>query len=315
MRFSGFTRAITSGVVAVAGLIFAMTRADAAIVVRVDKTTQTMRVIVDGEQRHVWNVSTGRIGYNTPVGTYSPQRLERHWRSRKYGMAPMPHSIFFRGGYAIHGTNMVGRLGRTDSHGCIRLAPGNARTLFEMVAARRGSTRIVIEGTSRPEPAVMASRRSGPRVASAGRARTAQMRLAQPVRNQATRPAGQYRVATPGAPLHLIQAPGQGRAVAAAMQPLGQYRAVAPGAPPRLIQTPGQHRATQVAVQPAGQYRVAAPGAPLRLVQTPGQHRVTQVAGHPRAAHPVAYRTAQPRPMVVMPAPSANPFANWFMLR
>ncbi|MFX5709959.1 L,D-transpeptidase, partial [Acinetobacter baumannii] len=83
---------------------------------------------------------------------------------------------------AIHGTNMVGRLGRTDSHGCIRLAPGNARTLFEMVAARRGSTRIVIEGTSRPDPAVRASRRSGTRVAAAPRPHNAQMRLAQPTR-------------------------------------------------------------------------------------------------------------------------------------
>ncbi|PTM51719.1 hypothetical protein C8P69_1094 [Phreatobacter oligotrophus] len=72
---------------------------------------------------------------------------------------------------------MVGRLGRVDSHGCIRLAPGNARTLFEMVARQRGSTRIVIEG---------ASPRQAPPAAVASRAtRTAQMRLAQPTQRQA----------------------------------------------------------------------------------------------------------------------------------
>lgn len=171
------------------GLLLWSAEAAASIVVRVDKTSQTMRVIVDGEHRYTWAVSTGRAGYNTPNGSYRPQRLERHWRSRKYGMAPMPHSIFFRGGYAIHGTNMVGRLGRVDSHGCIRLAPGNARTLFELVARQRGGTRIVIEGTSprQAPPALVAGRATRSAAASS---RTAQMRLVQPVRQVAAVPSG-----------------------------------------------------------------------------------------------------------------------------
>lgn len=162
-----------------AGLFLWTAEAAASIVVRIDKSTQTMRVIVDGEQRHTWAVSTGRAGYNTPNGSYRPQRLERSWRSRKYGMAPMPHSIFFRGGYAIHGTNMVSRLGRVDSHGCIRLAPGNARVLFEMVARQRGATRIVIEGASPPRaaPALVARRGGQARIATVTPARTAQMGL------------------------------------------------------------------------------------------------------------------------------------------
>ncbi|MCZ8314124.1 L,D-transpeptidase [Phreatobacter sp.] len=92
-------------------------------------------------------------------------------------------AIFFRGGYAIHGTNMVGRLGQVDSHGCIRLAPGNARTLFEMVARQRGSTRIVIEGASprQAPPAAVASRATR---SAAAAPRTAQMRLAQPASRQ-----------------------------------------------------------------------------------------------------------------------------------
>ena len=39
----------------------------------------------------------------------------------------------FNGGYAIHGTGYVGMLGRPASHGCIRLATGNAAKLFAMV--------------------------------------------------------------------------------------------------------------------------------------------------------------------------------------
>lgn len=188
-------------VLALVASLTVATVAQASVVVRVDKTSQTMRVIVDGEHRYTWAVSTGRMGYNTPNGSYRPQRLERMWHSRKYGMAPMPHSIFFRGGYAIHGTNQTGRLGQTASHGCIRLAPGNARTLFEMVRARRGSTRIVIEGTARHSEPMVASRRSSTRVAAAP-ARTAQMRMAasgqvRAVRqvNRAERAAQQRRAA------------------------------------------------------------------------------------------------------------------------
>jgi lipoprotein-anchoring transpeptidase ErfK/SrfK len=58
----------------------------------------------------------------------------------------MPHSIFFYGGYAIHGTDAVSNLGRPASHGCIRLHPSNARTLFNLVKSHgSGNTRIVLQ--------------------------------------------------------------------------------------------------------------------------------------------------------------------------
>ena len=114
------------------------------IVARVDLSEQRMRVYINGAQRYVWRVSTARRGYVTPVGTYRPQRLVRMWYSRKYHMSPMPHSIFFRGGYAIHGTNAVRRLGTPASHGCIRLLPSHAATLYSLVSDSRGSTTIIV---------------------------------------------------------------------------------------------------------------------------------------------------------------------------
>jgi hypothetical protein len=129
----------------------AASAAQAAVTVRVDISSQTMRVDATSGESYAWKISTGRLGYRTPNGVYRPQRLERFWRSRKYGMAPMPHSIFFRGGYAIHGTTEIRRLGRPASHGCIRLAPGNAATLFSLVQRHSmAGTRIVITG-SRPD--------------------------------------------------------------------------------------------------------------------------------------------------------------------
>jgi hypothetical protein len=75
-----------------------------------------------------------------------------------YYNSPMPHSIFFHGGYAIHGSYEINRLGGPASHGCIRLHPANAAALFELVKSEGlGATTIVVSGgspvlASRPAP-------------------------------------------------------------------------------------------------------------------------------------------------------------------
>ena len=110
----------------------------------VDKRTQTMYVD-SPEGMFTWKVSTAKRGYHTPSGTFSPYSLQRMHYSKKYDNAPMPHSIFFSGGYAIHGTPHVGNLGRPASHGCVRLAPGNAKRLYEIVKEDQGYTTIHIQ--------------------------------------------------------------------------------------------------------------------------------------------------------------------------
>jgi lipoprotein-anchoring transpeptidase ErfK/SrfK len=61
----------------------------------------------------------------------------------------MPHSIFFQGGYAIHGSYEINRLGGPASHGCIRLHPANAAALFELVKSEgTGATTIVVSGSN-----------------------------------------------------------------------------------------------------------------------------------------------------------------------
>jgi len=117
----------------------------ATVTAHIDLSNQRMTVKIGQKVAYRWKVSTGRSGYSTPTGSYRPQRLERSWYSRKYDMAPMPHSIFFRGGYAIHGTTSIGRLGRRASHGCVRLHPGNAARLYSLVRKYgMGNTRVVI---------------------------------------------------------------------------------------------------------------------------------------------------------------------------
>jgi len=107
--------------------------AEAAVEARIDISTQRMVVLVDGVRQGEYAVSTGRKGYRTPTGYFKPQRMHKRYYSRKYHNSPMPHSIFFAGGIAVHGTYETGRLGRPASHGCVRLAPRAAAELFELV--------------------------------------------------------------------------------------------------------------------------------------------------------------------------------------
>ena len=113
--------------------MFAMsTAASAEVFITIDKSEQRMYVETPTEY-YEWDVSTGRKGYNTPVGDYQPYLMKPMHYSSKYDNAPMPNSIFFHGGYAIHATNDIKRLGRPASHGCIRLHPQNAKWLYRLV--------------------------------------------------------------------------------------------------------------------------------------------------------------------------------------
>lgn len=117
----------------------------ASLIAHIDVSAQTMTVKKYGRVVHRWKVSTARRGYITPRGTWRPKRMHTMWYSRKYDMSPMPYSIFYHGGYAIHGTNAISRLGRPASHGCVRLHPNNAKKLFSMVKqVGPGNVRIVV---------------------------------------------------------------------------------------------------------------------------------------------------------------------------
>ena len=118
--------------------------AQAQIVAKINLSNQRMDVYVDGSPRHTWPVSTARAGYRTPTGTFKQTALVRYHRSTIYSGSPMPHSVFFLRGYAIHGSYETKYLGRPASHGCIRLAPSNAAALYSLVQ-RHGPGNTVIK--------------------------------------------------------------------------------------------------------------------------------------------------------------------------
>lgn len=113
--------------------------------IEIDLSEQKMLVREGEETVHEWPVSTARAGKRTPVGDFQPYLMKRRHFSSLYNNAPMPHSIFFKGNYAIHGTNQIDRLGTPASAGCIRLHPDHAEVLFEKVlAVGKDMTRVVI---------------------------------------------------------------------------------------------------------------------------------------------------------------------------
>ena len=138
--------------------------ARAAVNIQVDLSSQTMHVTSGDGQSYDWPVSTARKGFVTPRGRYGVQSLQAMHYSRKYHDSPMPHSIFFKGGYAIHGTYETGSLGAAASHGCVRLSPDHAAELYGMVRAEGASISIV--GSPARSEVQVARRRDDTRVAS-----------------------------------------------------------------------------------------------------------------------------------------------------
>jgi lipoprotein-anchoring transpeptidase ErfK/SrfK len=121
-------------------LFAASGQARAYVQINVDLSSQTMTVRSGSGPSYLWPISSGRT---TPRGVFRPLALYPMAYSPKYDDTLMPHTIVFHGQYAIHGTFAVADLGRPASHGCIRLSPGAAATLFAMVQRQGAVIRIV----------------------------------------------------------------------------------------------------------------------------------------------------------------------------
>ena len=76
--------------------------------------------------------STG--GYRSRRGCFRPHTLAQMHYSKKYNMAPMPNSLFYYEGYAIHATDEVHRLGKPASHGCVRVSLATSQAIYDVVS-------------------------------------------------------------------------------------------------------------------------------------------------------------------------------------
>lgn len=111
--------------------------------VRVDISHQRATVYEQGQLKYEFTCSTSSSGKimsndvssNEPhdhVGVFSVIRKVRLYRSRAHDV-DMPYAVFYHDGHALHATSEIGKLGRPASHGCIRLRPHDAQTLFHFI--------------------------------------------------------------------------------------------------------------------------------------------------------------------------------------
>lgn len=97
------------------------------VVVVVTLSDQLAYVYRNGVRIGVSSVSTGKKGYETPVGVFTVLRKERMHHSHKYHNAAMPDSQFFFGGVALHAGGLPGY---PSSHGCVHLPRAFADRVF-----------------------------------------------------------------------------------------------------------------------------------------------------------------------------------------
>lgn len=156
---------------------------------KIDLTSQTVTISEHGKQIHTWKISSGTREFQTPTGTFRPQWMAKMWFSKKYDDAPMPNSVFFKDGVALHATQATHALGRPASHGCVRLAPANAETFYRLVQKHgMAQTQINVSGTPKFGPAVAKSAPPAPGETYAA---------AQRLRASRTATAGGYYLPTP----------------------------------------------------------------------------------------------------------------------
>jgi lipoprotein-anchoring transpeptidase ErfK/SrfK len=82
----------------------------------------------NGDTYTSWNGTT--VTARTPEGSFSFYREEKGWY-RSY-LGGLYHPFFFRGGYAIHGSNSVPAY--PASHGCIRTQIADQNWLSPQIA-------------------------------------------------------------------------------------------------------------------------------------------------------------------------------------
>ena len=121
-------------------------------VVTVARSGTTVRVFKRGKVDKTYRVAVGEPKYPTPTGQFSVQTMQKNppwnvpnsdWAGDLAGQTipggdprnPLvARWIGFNGSVGFHGTKSIDSLGRSASHGCVRMAPGDVIDLFERVS-------------------------------------------------------------------------------------------------------------------------------------------------------------------------------------
>lgn len=124
-----------------------------------NETRQFMVVKQNNNIRYVFQISAAGSGKSTPEGAGRKIDKQR-WRhmSTLYpskGENNMDHVSYFNGAIGFHSTvfGLYTKLGKPDSHGCVRMARPEARVLFALIKANFSTTKVNSYKAERNPPA------------------------------------------------------------------------------------------------------------------------------------------------------------------
>lgn len=109
--------------------------------------SQTLVLYEGAKPIYVTLVSTGRDGLgdpdktlSTPTGTFRIYQkhvtttMDSSAADSEFELRDVPWVMYFKGGYALHGAYWHDDFGKVRSHGCVNLAPIDARYIFNFVS-------------------------------------------------------------------------------------------------------------------------------------------------------------------------------------
>ena len=115
-----------------------------------DAAAFRLEVLLQGQVVREFAVAVGAAAYPTPGGSFSLRHIEFNpswtppespWADGQVRMPPGPRNpmgrakIQFAPLYFLHGTPDTASIGKAASHGCVRLAPKNAKLFYQLVRA------------------------------------------------------------------------------------------------------------------------------------------------------------------------------------
>jgi lipoprotein-anchoring transpeptidase ErfK/SrfK len=88
-------------------------------------------------------VSTGKKSTPTPTGVFKiyTKLVKTRMKGEDYDIPNVPHTMYYQGGYGIHGAFWHNNFGTPVSHGCVNVAPNHAKRIFNWASV--GTTVVV----------------------------------------------------------------------------------------------------------------------------------------------------------------------------
>lgn len=138
------------------------------ITIDVDLDEQVLSVWIEREPVFATLVSSGRLRDRTPTGLYriNAKRAYSKMSSRPgakepYFVEAVPWVMFFHRSYALHAAYWHDMFGHRMSHGCINLAPRDAKRVFELATPTLPPGWLVVEEHAQDPGTLVRIRRSG----------------------------------------------------------------------------------------------------------------------------------------------------------